>query len=128
VAVDYDIRRGDGWFIGEDKVLRFTVYASSATKAQIADGSGAKENITGWAIEFVLRADLLATNPVFTKTVASGITITDGPGGVLTVAILDTNTNTLAGGEYYYVLRRTDADLETVLASGKAVLRVPASY
>lgn len=112
MATQADIAAADNWFLGEDKVLSFTV----------VDVAGAAVNITGWAIEWVLR-ERQGDRALIEKAVGSGVTISDGPGGVCQVAVTDTDTDTLAGGRYWHALRRTDAGNEAVLSYGQVVLR-----
>lgn len=112
MAEQADIAAADNWFLGEDKVLEFTV----------VDSAGAAVNITGWALEWILRSGA-GERALLTKTVGSGVTITGGAGGVCQVAIADTDTDDLAAGRYWHALRRTDAGNEAVLSYGQVVLR-----
>jgi len=112
------ISAADNWFIGEDKTLRFTVLDSTGTAAQ---------NITGWALEWILRTRPDAEGTAIYKAGTAAITITDGSAGICDVAIADTDTGTLSPGEYYHTLRRTDEGSETVLSFGKVSLRQAAS-
>ncbi len=84
------------------------------------------QDITGWAIEWVLREGPAGAEQ-FTKTVGSGITLTTPTEGVLSVAIADSDTLALDPKTYYYTLRRTDDANEVALAYGDAVLRQPAT-
>ncbi len=105
--------------------------AASATLTRIykasrsvADGTGAKQNITSWALSFTMVPFVSGTASI-TKTTAAGggITLTDPTNGVCSVAILDTDTDALSAGTYYYQLKRTDEGSETVLSYGTAVLK-----
>ena len=80
------------------------------------------ENITGWTLAFAVATAYGAT-PLFTKTTVSGITISNGAGGVFDVAIADTDTDALASGGYVWEAKRTDAGQETVLAYGDLELK-----
>lgn len=111
MATQSNITASDYWFIGEDKTLSFAV----------VDASAVAVNITGWALEWVLRRDA-GDAALITKTVGSGITITNGAGGLCSVAIADTDTDNLDEGGYWHALRRTDAGTETVLSFGEVVL------
>ncbi len=103
------------WFIGEDRTYEFTIYDGNSSGAAVV-------NITGFAFQWVL---LDSTRTVLvTKTVGSGIMITDGSNGVLQVAIDDTDTDSLtAATTYYYELKRNDAGSEVVVAYGTVNLR-----
>lgn len=101
------------WFRGQDDIFEYS----------IVDADGAAVNITSWALEWVMRESESASTAALTKTTAAGITITNGAGGVLQVAISDTDTLTLEPRTYVYALRRTDAGSEQILAFGDAVLR-----
>jgi hypothetical protein len=79
-------------------------------------------NITGWALALAV-ATGYGTTPLFTKTTVSGITITDGAGGVFDVAIADIDTDALEAGGYVWEAKRTDAGQETVLAYGEFELK-----
>lgn len=112
MGVESPIRETDNWFIGEDKVFEYPV----------ADAAGVAVPITGWALEWALRYRP-GDGAILTKTTGSGITITDGVGGVCQVAVADTDTDGLQAGRYWYALSRTDAGNEAVLAFGAAELR-----
>ena len=117
MSVDAPIADTENWFIGEDRSLDFTV----------VDGDDVAVNITDYALEWVVRETPGGATASITKTTSDGITITDGPGGVCRVAIADGDTLSLAPGRYFHTLRRTDADLETVLSFGQAVLQQAAT-
>ena len=106
----------DELFTGKDRTLQFTV----------VDAAGAAQAITGWALKWVLCSNQDRRTPLVSKTVGSGITITNGAGGICQVAITDDDTATLAGAEdpkYFHELSRTDSGNEDVLAYGTVVLR-----
>ena len=112
MSVEVNITQSDNWFIDEDKVIEFTVLQSDDLTP---------EDITTWALEYVLCDS--AEVAQFTKTVGSGITITDGPNGVLEVAVADSDTASLTAGKFSHRLRRTDLGLEAVLAHGAVLLQ-----
>lgn len=85
-------------------------------------------DMTGWAITFTLR-DAIGGTSNFTKTVGSGITITDGPRGIITITIADTDTSALTATKsladakgYVWDIWRTDAGSEVCLARGQLIL------
>lgn len=75
-------------------------------------------NITGWAIQFVLHAYGDPNIIYVTKTVGSGITISNGPAGLLTVAVDDTDVTSIPIGNYWWRIERTDAGSEFVIGQG----------
>jgi hypothetical protein len=119
MPAEVSITKTDELFTGKDKVLAFTV----------VDSAGVAVNITGWALRWVLELKPFpgrSTGWLVSKTVGSGISITDGAGGVCQVTIDDTDTDTFDGSDtpdYYHELTRTDAGNEDVLAYGPVVLR-----
>jgi hypothetical protein len=114
MANEVHIEDSDHWFVGEDKILEFTVYQSDGITPQ---------NITGWTLEWVLRKAASAIAATLSKTTAAGITITNALAGICQVAITDDDTVALAPGTYFHTLRRTDSGSETVLAFGTCVLK-----
>lgn len=107
MAVESPIKEADGWFAGEDKVLRFTVETLDP-------------DIAGWGIRWTLHPRR-GTETLLDKTIAAGVTITGVD--LLEVHIDAADTATFDQGTYHYVLRRTDAGSAQVLAYGPAVLR-----
>lgn len=95
----------------EDVSLPVQVYQADGVTAQ---------NITGWSITFT--AHQFSGPSLITKTVGSGITITNGTGGQLTVAIASADTAGLSPGNYLYSITRTDAGSEAVLTEGLMIL------
>lgn len=51
------------------------------------------------------------------------IAVTELASPASTVTIADTDTDDLAGGQYYHRLRRTDAGSEQVLSFGNVILK-----
>lgn len=87
--------QNDTGFAGDDKVLEIDVTED-----------GVAMDITGLTIEWRLARRLHETS-VLTKTVGSGITITNGVGGIFQVALSDTDTANLIG-DYYHQAYVTD--------------------
>ena len=121
--IDQNITGADKrWFIGEDKILRFTIYTSEAETAI--------QDVSGYALAFDLRKGVDDSAALITKTTGAGdITITgtynSAPGTntqKVNVAIADTDTASLKAGDYEYSLKRTDDGSETVLVEGTATL------
>lgn len=108
MAEDADITEEDDWFIGEDKSLVFTV----------VDSAGVVQNITGWTIEWYLSLEE-GSPAILTKTA----TLTTPASGICTVTVADTDTDPLAPGKYFHMLKRTNAANETVLAKGDCLIQ-----
>lgn len=118
MAVESPVEEADNWFTGEDKILQFTVEAQNPLKLvppPIAD-------ITGWQFEWTFYRRR-STEALITKVSAAGVTIVNGPAGLVNVIIDAANTRTLPAGSYNFVLRRTDPGMEQVLSYGGVVLR-----
>lgn len=122
MPTESNITKADEWFSGTDKVLQFTV----------VDSAGVAQSITGWALQWglwrypVTRAASGVTTALVSKTVGSGITITNGAGGICQVTVTDADIDGLEGGDsplYYHELRRTDGGNEDILSYGTVVLR-----
>ena len=91
------------FFQGEDHVRPFI-----ANPAQ---------DITGWTIEFKIYEQYNGT-VIFTKTIGSGIVIIDATSGQLTVTIYRADNISLSKAMYYYELRRSDTNHNTLLSYG----------
>jgi len=113
MSVESNITKDDNWFRDEDKIIEFTVFQPDGVT---------KENITGYAMEFILCN--LDESVVFTKTTgAAQITITDGPNGLLEVEIDEADTAALVAGKFKYEIQRTDVGLVSKLAHGTALIQ-----
>lgn len=113
MAVESPIEAKDSWFTGEDKVLRFTVYGEGEVV----------ENVTGWTFEWKLYKRRESATALVTKTVGAGVTVTNGPGGQVSIVVAAADTAALVDGSYAYVFRRTNAGASQVLAYGGVALR-----
>lgn len=85
-------------------------------------------DVTGWSVTFQVR-DALGGSSVLSKTVGSGITISDAGQGILSIALAKADTSGLtvssslaAGKGYVWDVKRTDAGSNVVLARGQLVL------
>ena len=119
MAVESPIQASDGWFFGEDKVLRFTV-------------GGDATGIAAWLVQFSLyrRKDRTQTAPVIVKTSPGAIVLAapvpPATAGLCTVTIPAADTAGLsvaADDQFAYVLRRVDLGSAQILAYGPAVIR-----
>lgn len=111
------VKSADNFFIGEDKVLQFEVVDESD---QIVD-------ITGWAMEFVLRDYPEAPTVVLTKTTDDDIALSNPTLGICRVTIPRADTLQLNAQSYSYTLRRTDAGYSAALAFGDFLVKEPSS-
>ena len=107
MSTQSNITASDGFFIGEDKSLVFTIYTSA----------GAAQDITGWTISWLLSA----TNSG-AATLTKSATLTTPASGICTVAVASGDTSGLTPGTYYYTLRRTDSGSKAELAYGTCEL------
>jgi len=105
---------------GTDISLRFTMMNVTA--------------ITGWAVTWTLKKLSQGSlgSALISKTVGSGVALTDTTNGIITVTIEDSDTDSLVLNSdldneesYLWDLKRTDAGSETVLARGDLVLLRP---
>jgi hypothetical protein len=82
-------------------------------------------SISGWTLRFRAYTAQGGTLKL-TKTIGSGITVTNASTGAFTVALTATDTSstlTAAIGYYYYDVWRTDLGSETELANGSILIR-----
>jgi hypothetical protein len=84
-------------------------------------------DISGWSLQFTVRAALDLLPIAITKTVGAGITITNGPGGIFRVVILRDDTVALAVGTYLFDIQRIDSGYYTELLIGQLALLHPVS-
>lgn len=80
--------------------------------------SGSAENITGATLYFTVKSNSAQADAaaIIQKSTVSGITITNGAGGIASVAITPANTSSVTPGVYYYDVqyRTTGGDVYTV--------------
>lgn len=109
MSIEQPITASDYLFVGDDAILAYAIDNGAATPAAV--------DITGWALEYIVRDELgvIAYEP--------NAVITDGPAGELEVEIVGVDTDALTGGPYSYALRRTDTGLARTLAFGRFTLR-----
>ena len=108
---------GDEWFTNDDKTFTDSIKQADGTTVQ---------DITGWALEYVLCLKGESTALITKATGGAGLAITDAPNGVCQVTIDAADTLPLEGGDvplYDYEITRTDAGSKGLLTFGTAVLR-----
>ena len=76
---------------GDDKTITVTV----------VDGDGTAQDITAATISYKLQPAVDDATGAITKTVGSGVTITNAAGGIFTVDIAAANTASFAGIYYH---------------------------
>lgn len=106
-----------------------TSLSTSAISGTLYQGQVGRviSDVTNWTFEWVLRDWSGGSSALITKNSASGVTIVDATNGVVDVTISDSDTLSLAEGEYFHTLRRTNDGAEVILAFGPFVLRQPAT-
>lgn len=103
------------FFRGEDVTLEL-----EQTTTGVAGGPDV--DITGWALVFSLKKRL-SGKIVLTKSIGSGITITDGAAGRADVVLSDDDTNDLVPGDYNYDLKRDDPGAEAIVTVGTITVK-----
>lgn len=114
MAIEQNITPYSQYFTGEDKSLSCIIFQ--------ADGE-TRQDLTGWTgLSWLVKEDPddEDEDALVTKTLGSGITVTDAVQGVVTVTVSDDDIAELEGETaYYHELKRTDDGLETVLLFGR---------
>lgn len=91
-------------------------------KVNVLDQDEAVVDLTGATAEFIF-AKRAGHEAIFSKTVGSGIVITDAANGLLEVTLAPADTETLSGA-YYHELEVTDAGgRKTTVLFGTATVR-----
>ncbi len=124
MPLDAPVTRDERVFLGEDRKLRFAIYADAAQTTM--------KDVSGWTLSWKLTTKPGAA-ALLTKTSPSGgIAITGAFNATpalntqrIEVTIDDTDTDGLAAGTKWHELKRTDGSLETVLAHGTFYLHQP---
>ena len=136
-ALEVNIADEQRCFLGTDIELEFQIGDDEATAATIAANTATMVDVSGWALEFVVRtSDTKIGDALLSKTTAAGITIAGTFNASpttntqrVTVTIADTDIPAWDGSAgwkpktYRYSLKRTDAGSEKVLAFGDFVLQ-----
>jgi hypothetical protein len=117
VSGESPITFADGWFVGEDQSLRWTIY--DRDPATETSPSTAKD-ITGWTIQFKMS---LTEGGASVLTKSASQPYPESASGITTVSTLAADTAGLTAATYHYTLSRTDSGFNQVLAWGTAVLR-----
>lgn len=103
------ITEEDEWFVGTKALFEFVIV-----------GAG---DMTGWALEFVVKYAAAEDRKLLSKTVGDGITITDGPNRTFRVTVEAEDTVGWKGATYDYAVWRTDPGQEQVVLFGPALLQ-----
>lgn len=99
MAQKVDILNTDNLRKGSNYTITFTVL----------DDNNDPVNISGWSLTYTWKVRDTDAAAVLTKTVGSGITLTDPTNGVGTIALVPADTSSLRPRVYYHRLMRTDA-------------------
>lgn len=94
-------------FRGEDKALAWSMLPPT--------------NITGWGLKFSVRRRF-NTAVLFSKTIGSGITVTNAALGEATILVSAADTANLEWGKYRFDVLRTDNANSDVLTIGQFIL------
>lgn len=113
MALNTDILEGN-IFAGADIQLDFL----------IKDASDIPQTMTGWNLEFVVRASPNAGTALISKASGAGITVSNGSGinDVASVVITRADTLSRFPAKYWYTLWRSDSGFEIPLAYGIFVI------
>ena len=106
VRTEQDIGFDTPFYQGNDGTLSFTVF----------NPDGTRKTLTNASIEWLLAETDDIDNPHVTKTVGSGITITDGPNGECDVTLDSSDTSDLRGNKHHR-LTVTDDNGDTYVAA-----------
>lgn len=112
MAVESRIDADDEWFVGEDRVLRFTFVEGDLT------------DLAEWAMSFTLypRRAKLDADPLLTAP-AVGYAAVPGAPAHARVSIDGTASAALEPGIYQFVLARADVGARQILSFGPAEIR-----
>ena len=101
-------------------INNFVAYKGEALQFQCAPAAGTSPNITGFTLQFNIRAEARPGTPVLLSlTTSNGITVTDALNGLYTVTITSAQNLALGAGTYVFDVWRTDPGSESELAVGK---------
>lgn len=79
-------------------------------------------NVSGWTVTFTIHAYGDPNVVYITKTVGSGITLSNALAGEMTIAVSDDDTDDMPPGQYEYRLERTNGGSEFVVGRGMYTL------
>ena len=120
MAENAPITSDHDWFIGEDRIFEF---------GPVLDGSGVPVDIASWTLSWMFKRRLndpdvnalLTKVPSITGSYSATIALNTQRARV---SIADTDTDPfVARTDYRHELKRMDANVETVLSYGTAVLK-----
>jgi hypothetical protein len=125
MGIRANVSPDDNIYKGEAKTLAFTCYVQGSTAAEIRAGTAARQDITGWSLEWDLSM-YEDEDPLLRKIDDdSGIIITDALQGECEVYLLAAETLDMVPGTYWHTLWRDDAGSESVLSNGTFALLDP---
>jgi hypothetical protein len=109
MANKVDVLSGDGFYKGTNFEIHF----------QSLEDDGSPESISAFALQYTLWLRPESATPLLTKTVGSGIVITDGANGMGKVVFVPADTASLKPGVYFHKLKRTDTGSISSILPGK---------
>lgn len=131
MAFTHNISEADPLIIGEAKVLVFTIYTDATTDADIINGRGTIQDVSGYTFRWRLRTRGTSPSNVIEKSTASGISIigvfnSDPDLNTQKVHVnLDASDWTsVVEAKHDHGLWRTDAGNEIALTGGSAVVKL----
>ena len=104
--------------------IDFTIYSgdSRSITVIVTDQNNNPVNISNHTISFAVSNSSTGT-VLFTKTTASGITITNAVGGIFAINLTSSDTNTL-NGTYDYMIRVTDTlNNSSIVLTGNMIVK-----
>ena len=87
----------------------------------VTASNGVIKNLTGATIKWTLYDDANGAF-VLNKTTGGGVTVTDGPGGVCTVALVPADTLAVAPGIYYHECEVTVSGIVSTVLIGHVTI------
>lgn len=96
-------------YIGTDKQFQITIYQGDGVTRQ---------DVTGWAVSFIVHAYGDPNVVYITKTVGSGVVLTTPTRGVVTATIAAADTANMPPNLYQWRLERTDTSNDVVTGTG----------
>lgn len=137
-ALKHNFTLEDGYFAGDDIVIRYEIFADDGIPENLPDGTPnpekTMEDVTLWALAFTLAAVKDGPALVTKRTSGEGITVT-GTYNVLRtlntqrveVSIPDDDTDGYEADVYHHALKRLGVGVDKVLTYGTLPIQVSAA-
>ncbi len=100
------------------------IWAGDAKNLNVTalDDDGGALNLTGGTLTWILRQDARSGPVLLTKTIGSGITVTNAAGGLFTVALVEADTQDLAGSYYHECVFEDSGGNPSTILTGNFIL------